>query len=161
MTGPTVEATSGEVVATPHTHRLPGLCLLLAGLGFGVETMSYEVAFMTDPVGPRALPGLVSIVLALAGVHTMIRPPDDFSWVAREGLSRAGAAAATFLIYSVVLPIIGFFTATTLAVAVLSGLFGAPARKALPSAALLSGALWVVFVLALGLPLPIGSLWIL
>ena len=142
-------------------HRLPGLILLLAGIGFGLETSTYQVAFMADPVGPRALPGLVSVVLAFAGIHAMVRPPDDFSWVERGGLMRAGGAAVTFIVYSVALPVLGFFTATTAAVALLSGLFGAPARKAVPSAALLSGALWLIFVSGLGLPLPIGSLWIL
>lgn len=154
-------ASNGPREHTPFAHRLPGLVLLCAGLGFGAETMTYEVAFMTDPVGPRALPGLVSLTLALAGLHAIVRPPDDFSWVSRAGLSRAGAAAVTFLVYSIALPFLGFFTATTIAVSVLSGLFGAPAKKAIPSAAVLSGALWLVFVLALGLPLPIGSLWIL
>lgn len=146
---------------TPMAYRVPGLVLLLAGVGFGLETSTYQVAFLADPVGPRALPGLVSLVLAIAGVHAIVRPPEDFSWVTREGLTRAGAAAITFLAYSVALPVLGFFTATTAAVAVLSALFGAPAKKAIPSAALLSGALWLIFVLGLGLPLPIGSLWIL
>ncbi len=145
----------------PVGPRLPGLCLLLVGLGLGLETSTYEVVFMSDPVGPRALPGLASAILFAAGVFTMLRPPEDFTWLTRSTATRTGLAAGIFFRYSVLLPVLGFFVATTMAVSGLSKLFEAPGRKALGAAALLSAALWLLFVPGLGLPLPIGSLWIL
>ena len=38
-------------------------------------------------------------------------------------------------------------------------LFGARIRSAVPSAVGFAGILWAVFVVLLGLPLPVGSVW--
>jgi hypothetical protein len=59
-----------------------------------------------------------------------------------------------------VLPWLGFLASTTLVVALLSELYGAPRPHGLLAAALLTGTLWVLFVHLLGLPLPAGALWI-
>ncbi len=140
--------------------RAPGILLVLAGVACAIETSTFDVLFMTDPVGPKALPGLVALILTLSGVHATLHPSGDLSHMTRGTLVRTGSASAAFLLYAVALPQIGFFTSTTLVVATLSSLFGAPPRRALLAAALLTAVLWIIFVQGLGLPLPIGDLWI-
>lgn len=142
------------------TARLPGALLTAGGVACAVEASTFDVAFMTDPVGPKALPYLVAAILTAVGIHAMARPSTDTGWTTRAAATRTAAATAAFLVYAFALPLVGFFTSTTLVVASLSRLFGAAPRRALPAAALLSGVLWLVFVFGLGLPLPIGDLWI-
>lgn len=139
---------------------MPGLVIAAGGVACALEATTFEVAFMTDPIGPKALPYVVASVLVLAGVHAAILPPDRPRWWSRGAGVRSAAATGAFLAYAVALPVVGFFTSTTLVVATLSGLFGAEPKKAVAAAAALSAALWLIFVLALGLPLPIGDLWI-
>jgi putative tricarboxylic transport membrane protein len=139
--------------------RVPGLLLTLAGAGIGLEATTFEVRFMTDPVGPKALPYLVALMLLLAGAKGLVRPDPASSWPARATVPKLAAATVAFLTYSVALTSLGFFLSTTLVVAALSHLYGAPVRHGVPAAALLSGALWLLFVHLLALPLPVGTLW--
>ena len=141
--------------------RLPGLALALAGVACAIEATTFDVAFMTDPVGPKALPLLAAITLVLTGIHVARHPYRASVWPSGAAAARCAAAVVAFLTYAAALPWLGFFLATALVVTALSRLFGAPLRLAVPSAAALAGALWLLFVGALGLPLPIGELWIL
>jgi len=139
------------------------MLLSLAGVAIGLEASTFDVGFLTDPVGPKAFPYLVAAVLVMAGVHGALRPRDGGETRGspqRGTVVRAGAAAGTFLIYAAALPVVGFFASTTLVVAVLSRLFGARWRQALTAAAALSAVLWLLFNQGLGLALPIGDLWI-
>ena len=142
-------------------QRVPGAVFVASGLACGWQASTFDVAFMMDPVGPKALPGLVAVVLTATGIHALARPTGDFTWLTRGAMTRVGSAAGAFLLYGAALPFLGFFLSTSLVVSALSRLFGASNRQAIPSALLLSGALWLIFVLGLGLPLPVGELWIL
>ena len=141
--------------------RLPGLALILAGIASGLEATTFDVAFLTDPVGPKALPLLVATVLVLSGVQTAARPKTDVQWPGPTSCVRSAASVAAFLVYALALPWIGFVLSTALVLAALSGLFGAGLRTAVPAAAIVAAGLWLLFVQLLGLPLPIGELWIL
>lgn len=162
-------------------ERAPGILIAAAGMAIGLEALTFDVAFLTDPIGPKALPLLVAAVLVMAGVHATARPrlalhsggpPESESGsgvvpsptqpleAKRGNLLRTALATLAFLLYAVALPIIGFFLSTTFVVAVLSRLFGADWRKAVAAAAALSAVLWLLFYKGLGLTLPVGDLWI-
>ena len=140
------------------TSRIPGAVLMALGLGISVEATTFEVGFLTDPVGPKALPLLVGVLLTLAGAHALARP-GPAPWPERAALTRVAAAVVLFLLYGVALAPLGFFLSTTLAVAGLGLLYGAPAGRAGAAAMVLAAALWVLFVRVLALPLPVGDLW--
>lgn len=140
--------------------RLTGGILVLLGTAVGLEAVTFDVAFLTDPVGPKALPLLVAVMLVVAGLRAVARPRDDLSLPEAGTIVRVAGAVAAFLLYAVALPWIGFFLSTTLVVTALALLFRGPPARALASAAILSGVLWLLFVRALSLPLPVGDLWI-
>jgi putative tricarboxylic transport membrane protein len=143
------------------TARVTAVVLILVAAAVALEASTFDVAFLTDPVGPKALPLFVAAVLAAAGVAQLVRPDIEAAWPPGPVLLRVGAGAGVFLVYAAVLPVVGFFLSTTAAVAGLGMLFGGPPlRAALASAALTAG-LWLLFVGALGLPLPVGDLWTL
>jgi putative tricarboxylic transport membrane protein len=142
-----------------RTDRLAGAVLTLLGIAAGVEASTFNVAFLTDPVGPKALPYLVSAVLVLAGVKMLSRPRPTVRLPDPEAARRMVGAVAAFLAYAAVLPWIGFYLATTLVVTALARLYRGPWRGGLAAGLSLSTALWLLFVRILALPLPVGTLW--
>jgi len=141
------------------THRVPGGVLIAVGLAVALEATGFEVAFLTDPVGPKALPLLAAAALVLAGAHHARRPDAEARWPAGGTLVRMGAGSVALLVYGIVLPWLGFLISTTAVVAALSHLFGAPPKRSVSAALALTLGLWVVFVRLLALPLPVGDLW--
>ncbi len=142
-----------------RTDRVAGALLAALGLAVGAESSTFDVAFLTDPVGPKALPYLTAAIFVGAGGFLLLRPGLPPVWPGRGVLTRMAGATAAFFLYGVVLAPLGFTVATTLAVGTLSMLFEGPVRKSFGAALGLSVALWYLFVWVLGLPLPLGALW--
>jgi putative tricarboxylic transport membrane protein len=140
--------------------RWAGGVLVLLAVAVAAEASTFDVAFLTDPVGPKALPWLAASLLLVTGGRIALRPGPAADWPARGPILRMVGAVATLLAYALLLATLGFFGATTGALTALSLLFGASFRKALGAAAGLAALLWVGFVYVLGLPLPLGTLWI-
>lgn len=152
-------AATGEEPSPAWPERIPGLVLVVLGLAAGLEATTFDVAFLSDPVGPKALPYLVAVALILSGIHQARRPEPGTRWPERAALVRMALASSAFLGYALVLPWLGFLLSTTLVVAALSHLFFAVPRRSVPAAAALAFALWLLFVWVLALPLPVGRLW--
>lgn len=140
--------------------RIAGGLLVLAGVATGTEATTFDVAFMTDPVGPKALPLLVAVTLVLAGLRLVVRPRPSVDLPGAATLRTMGLAAAALITYGVLLPWAGFFVSTSLVVTALGMLFGGPRMGSVAAGIALSSALWLLFVGLLSLPLPIGDLWI-
>lgn len=141
-------------------RRVTGLVLLVAGAATAMEATTFDVAFLTDPVGPKALPYLVAAMLGVAGLVALLRPEAEPSLPEAPAVARMSGAVVAFLAYAAALPFLGFFTATTLVVTALSLLYRGPLVGSAVAAAALSGGLWLLFVRVLSLPLPVGELWI-
>lgn len=140
--------------------RVIGVVLALAGVGLAVEATTFDVSFMTDPVGPKALPFLVATMLVASGLVAVARPRPDVPLPPADIAIRIGAAVVVFFIYAAALPWLGFFLSTTLVVTALSLLYRGPLLPSAAAAAVLAGGLWLLFVRLLSLPLPVGELWI-
>ena len=150
---------TGAGSAGRGADRVVGAVLLLGGVATAREATTFDVAFLTDPVGPKALPLFVATTLALAGASMMARPRDSVSLPPGSAAVRMAGAAAAFLVYAAVLPWIGFYLATTLVVAALAVLYRGPVKGGLAAGLVLTTALWLLFVSLLALPLPVGELW--
>jgi len=144
----------------PPADRLTGVVLIIAAALVALEARTFSVRFLTDPIGPKALPFLVAALFAIAGVALAARPKPDPDWPRRDTWIRGALAVLTFVLYAWALPILGFFAATTLEVAALAVLFRGPPLKGTIAAAVYSACLYVLFVYVLGLQLPIGSLFL-
>lgn len=140
--------------------RMAGFLLVLAGVATALEAWTFNVAFMTDPVGPKALPLLVAVTLVVAGARLMARPRSNVELPDVDAARRMSFAAAAFIAYGLALPWLGFFLSTTVVVSALGVLFGGPRLGSAIAGASLSAVLWLLFVIVLSLPLPIGALWI-
>lgn len=142
-----------------RSHRIAGAVACVTALAVFLEAGTFAVGFVTDPVGPRGFPYLVSLVLGTGGLWILLRPDGEPVWPGRRALGRSAAVAGSFLGYAALLPVAGFFVATTVEMVLLSVLFGGrPVKSLLASAAFATG-LWILFVRLLGLSLPVGSLF--
>ncbi len=139
--------------------RSIGAALVVTGIAIAAAATTYRVGFMTDPVGPRALPYLTALMMGCAGALIFARPEASSSDLDRAAARRTGGAVLTFAGYALVLPLLGFFLSTALVILGLARLFGGPWRPSIASALSTAGALWLLFVALLQLPLPVGSLW--
>jgi putative tricarboxylic transport membrane protein len=140
--------------------RVAGSILVVAGAATALEATTFDVAFMTDPVGPKALPLLVAAIMVLSGVRTLMHPRPEVPLPPKAVAIRMSGAALAFLTYAAVLPWIGFFLATTLVVAALAMIYRGPVRGSFAAGITLAATLWLLFVRVLSLPLPVGDLWI-
>lgn len=136
-----------------------GLLLLLAG-AVALAARGFVVGFPADPVGPRAFPLLAAAILALGGLRLVFRPAPDPDWPPRGDARRLALAAGTLAVYPVLLPFLGFVATTGLVVTALSLLFGGPPVRSVGAAFLFAGGLYLLFVYALGVPLPVGNLFL-
>lgn len=140
--------------------RVTGAALALLGVAVALEASTFDVAFMTDPVGPKALPLLVAGTLLVAGLAAVVSPREGLGLPDGATALRMAGAVAAFLLYAAALPWLGFFLSTTLVVTALALLYRGPPVGSAVAAAALSAALWLLFVPVLSLPLPVGDLWI-
>jgi len=142
------------------TDRVAGGLLLLLSTVVALAARGFVVGFPADPVGPRALPLLAAAILALGGIRLLLRPAPEPEWPPRRDSSRLALATGALFVYPIVLPFLGFVTTTGVVVAALSLLFGGPPLRSAGAAFLFAGGLYLLFVHALGVPLPIGSLFL-
>lgn len=119
-----------------------------------------KLSFISDPVGPRTFPIIIGIMLGIASLVILLRPDPNPKWPAQARLLEIAAAAVVLIGYALLLPELGFLIATVIAAAFLSWRLGATAPKAVLAGIAISGGIYVVFHLILGLSLARGPLGI-
>jgi putative tricarboxylic transport membrane protein len=144
----------------PADDRWLGALLLLLAATAAWQARGYRVAFIADPVGPRAFPLVAAALVALGGGWIALRPATGAGGPARAPIARLGAAAAALALYPVALPVLGFITATGALMWLLALLFGGRGVRAALAGLLIAAAMYALFVYALGVPLPIGRLFL-
>jgi putative tricarboxylic transport membrane protein len=148
-------------VTPTDTARAAGAALMAFAIAAALEARTFRVAFMTDPIGPRALPWLAAALVFAGGAYLAARPGGTTasSSPATARPARVALVAAAFIAYALLLRPFGFILATTLLLLALSSMFGGRPVRALIVAALFSGALYLLFAIALDVPLPAGALF--
>ncbi len=118
--------------------------------------MQTQIGFISDPLGPRAFPVIIGIVLAVAGGYTFVRPDPTPDWPALGKLLEIVFAVAVMIAYTYALPKIGFTVSTAFASGILSWRLGAHPVKAGIAGVVIAVSIFVVFRLVLNLSLAIG-----
>lgn len=134
---------------------LGGACLVLAAF-YIFFASQVQIGFMSDPMGPRAFPIAIGIVLALAGIYPLMRPDPEPDWPDLSRMLEIVFAVAVMIAYTYALPELGFTVSTTVAAGLLSWRLGAPPLRAAIAGLAIAVGIFVVFRIVLKLSLAIG-----
>ncbi len=118
--------------------------------------LQIQVGFMSDPLGPKAFPILIGIVLAAAGLYPIFRPDPEPEWPARGRILEIVFAVAVMIAYANVLTEVGFVLSTAVASGLLSWRLGARPLKAAIAGVAIAVGIFVLFRLVLKLSLAVG-----
>jgi len=136
--------------------RLLALGLLLFA-GFAAwQALALEVPFAADPIGPKAFPVCVAIVLAACAALIAWRP--ETRWEAAERVWPGIVVTLAMTGYALGLTTAGFIPATAILCAVIALAFEARPLPALAVGLVTAPALWLLLDRLLDLPLPRGVL---
>lgn len=132
-----------------------GLGLALAAFFIWNSTL-IQLSFISDPVGPKAFPIIVGVLLAIASLFIMLRPDANPNWPKMGGFIEIVLTIVVLVLYAYLLPIVGFLIATAVASAFLGWRLGATPLQSVFSGIGTSVGIYVVFNLILGLSLAKG-----
>jgi putative tricarboxylic transport membrane protein len=131
------------------------ICIALAVLmGWGATII--EESFIQDPLGPKAFPLVIAVVLAACGVAMFLRPDEDPVWPHRRKQIQLLWTIGAMILYVQFLPVVGFLVATAIGAGFLSWQLGASVKQACWGGFSISVGIYVVFKLILGLSLARG-----
>jgi putative tricarboxylic transport membrane protein len=142
------------------SDRISAALLVLMALLIALESRTFTVGFVTDPLGPKAFPLVAAFLLLVGGVSLLFRPGVESKWPRGHQLLRVATAVLCLFAYALLLGVLGFFTTTMLLIAVFSLQLGGRPIPALLSAAGISAALYALFFYVLDISLPLGSLFV-
>ena len=151
---------SGKTGGTT-SDRVAGALLVALALLIALESRTFTVGFVTDPLGPKAFPLLAAGLLLVGGVTLLVRPGRFFSWPRAQQLLRVVEGSVCLFAYALLLGTLGFFVTTALVIAAFSLQLGGRLFPTLFTAAGISAALYVLFFYLLDIALPLGSLFVL
>lgn len=128
---------------------------LLAGVYIWQALLTQE-SFLSDPVGPKAFPVIIGIVLAAASLFIILIPDAEPEWPRLKALADIVISVAAMIAYAWFLPMVGFIIATIVASGFLSWRLGAKPVAASIAGVAISLGIYSVFHLVLGLHLATG-----
>ena len=131
------------------------ICIALAVLMAWGATI-IEESFIQDPLGPKAFPLVIAVVLAACGVAMFLRPDEDPVWPHRRKQIQLLWTIGAMILYVQFLPVVGFLIATAIGAGFLSWQLGASIKQACWGGLGISVGIYVVFKLILGLSLARG-----
>lgn len=139
--------------------RLLGLCLLGLAAFVAVQALQLEVPFSYDPVGPKAFPLGLAILLAGLSLVLVVKPGDNGHWPHGALSLKLLAVLGVLLVYATLFTRLGYIATSLLAITLLARLFAAAWGKALLTGALMAVGSYFLFTRGLGISLPHG-LWL-
>lgn len=139
--------------------RLFSLVLMLAAVALGVAAWKLEVPFQYEPVGPKAIPLILAVLLFACTAWLAIRPDRLKGKYGSNMFGRHLLVVLGLLAYAWSFEVLGFMVSTLLVGTLFARLFGLGWGKAVIYSAALGGVGYVVLSLVLELNVPVGTLF--
>ena len=134
-----------------------GLMFLLA-IYYGFEAYKIQVSFTYDPLGPKAFPLLLSILLGGFSLWVFFSAKEQqIHWPKNRLLLKTVLVIATLVGYSFTLFWLGFILSTIISISLLALLFEATWVQSLLAGIFLGLIFYVLFGWLLNIPLPSPS----
>ncbi|MFN3971328.1 MAG: tripartite tricarboxylate transporter TctB family protein [Gemmobacter sp.] len=133
--------------------RIFGAVMMVLALGYILSASNIQTSFMSDPVGPRLFPYMISAVVILCSLSMILRPDPNADWPAPAMALKIGAALVVLVGYAMVIRPWGFIIPTVIASGILSYMISPRAVPAALAGLGLGVGLFVLFKTVLGLGL--------
>ncbi|WP_319531265.1 tripartite tricarboxylate transporter TctB family protein [uncultured Cohaesibacter sp.] len=140
------------------SDRIFGICSLLLAALFAYSAFLIEESFLSDAVGPKAFPLIISAILAVSSVFIILKPDEEPKWPTLSRFVEIVAAIVAMVLYAEFLPIVGFVIATAVVSAYLTWRLGTTPISSLVVGVSISMGIYIVFHLLFGLSLAKGPL---
>lgn len=140
------------------SDRIFGMVSLTVIAFFAWGTSLTQESFLPQPVGPKVLPYILTVIGAACAIYFILRPDAEPSWPAKRGWLEIGAAVFVMYAYAHLLPILGFVIASAAASAYFIWRFQGSMLESIIGGILISFGIYAVFHLILGLSLAKGPL---
>jgi putative tricarboxylic transport membrane protein len=140
------------------SDRILGAACVVVAAGMAWASRDYAAAISYEPVGPRAFPLLLSVLMAAGGAWLVVRPAAHASGLGLASIRTLGLAAVAVVGYALLFETLGF-TLATAAMAVPVGIaFGGGWKQALAGGLGLGIGCYLLFDKLLDVVLPTGVL---
>ncbi|ODC02243.1 tricarboxylic transporter [Terasakiispira papahanaumokuakeensis] len=137
--------------------RILGIALLGLAAFVAVQAQSFYVPFSYDPVGPKAFPVGLAIILALLSLVLILRPGPNGQWPSAATCCRLVGVLVIMGVYALLFTRLGYTLSTGLAILCLARSFGASWVKALVTAVVMAVVTYFLFSDVLEISLPSGQ----
>jgi putative tricarboxylic transport membrane protein len=121
--------------------------------------MQFEVPFSYEPVGPKAYPIMLAVLMAFCAVCLLVKPDRKAVWPSGVLLRRVVVMIVAIFAYAFLFEWLGFIVATALLTIALGRLFGGTWGKCAAGGAVMGVALYFAFDRLLDVTLPLGTLF--
>ena len=138
------------------SDRVFGFIGLLLAAFYAWQATVIELSFISDPVGPKAFPFVIAIILALSSLVFILKPDPAPDWPAAGRIFEIAISVAVMVAYAQALPLVGFVLSTAVAASFLSWRLGAAPLRAVPAGIAIAVGIYIIFHLILGLSLARG-----
>ena len=145
-----------NTVENRRVSRAGALVLLGVAIAYGIGGATIEYAFSSDPLGPRAFPLMLAVVLGGLSLLYLVWPGSVESIPTGPALLRVLAIPAVLLLSVALFEPLGFAGSTFILTFGTALVFGAPVKHALIGGFLQTLLWWGVFAWLLQVYLPAG-----
>lgn len=138
--------------------RAFGIFLLGLGIFVVYGGLSMEVPFSYDPLGPKAFPVFLGVLLSALSLVIIVKP--EKSHFPQSNIQLKTVLIVVLLVlYSFSFDVLGFLLSTVLLVFFMSRIFQGTTKQALGSAIGASLSVYVLFGILLDVVLPMGKIF--
>jgi len=138
------------------SDRIFGGIVLTVALLMMWATTLIEESFIQDPLGPKAFPMVIALIMAMTAVVMLIKPDANPDWPGIKKLLELAATLGMLMAYAQLLPLAGFVASTVFVTAFLCWRLGATPRQSAQGGVLIALGVYGLFQHVLGLNLAQG-----
>ena len=140
------------------SDRILGAACIVGAAGMAWAAKDYVAPFSYEPVGARAFPWLLAVLLAAGGAWLIVKPEPGDKWLGQVPLGALAAALVAVFAYALLFQTLGFPLATALMAVPVGMAFGGSWIKSLAGGIALGLVFYLLFDKLLDVVLPAGML---
>lgn len=140
------------------SDRILGVACVAVAAGMAWAARDYAAPISYEPVGPRAFPLLLALLMAAGGLWLIVRPTLKDNWLRQVPLRALAFAIVAVFLYALLFQTLGFTLATVVMTVPVGMAFGGSWKQSLAGGVGLGLLLFLGFDKLLDVVLPTGLL---